>query len=158
MANAEIVAIGSELLLGQIVDTNSAWMAQRLNTVGVNLFYKTVVGDNPGRMKEVLARALDRSDLIITSGGIGPTQDDLTREIVAEITERELVLSRELLEQIEQRFRKRGSAMTPNNDRQAYIPRGAIPVENPNGTAPSFIVEDPRGVIFALPGVPHELK
>lgn len=158
MANAEIVAIGSELLLGQIVDTNSAWMAQRLSAVGVNLFYKTVVGDNPGRMKEVLARALDRSDLIITSGGIGPTQDDLTREIVAEVTERELVLSRELLDQIEQRFRKRGSAMTPNNDRQAYIPRGAIPVENPNGTAPSFIVEDPRGVIFALPGVPHELK
>ncbi len=158
MATAEIVAIGSELLLGQIVDTNSAWMAQRLTVLGMNLFYKTVVGDNPGRMKEVITRSLERSDLVITCGGLGPTQDDLTREIVAEVTGRKLVLDRYLLEQIEQRFRRRGLIMTSNNERQAYIPDGAIPVENPNGTAPSFIVEDPRGVIFALPGVPFELK
>lgn len=158
MPNAEIVAIGSELLLGQIVDTNSAWMAQRLTALGVNLFYKTVVGDNPVRMKEVITRALERSDIVITSGGLGPTQDDLTREIVAEVTGRKLVLDRHLLEQIDQRFRRRGLIMTPNNERQAYIPEGAIPVENPNGTAPCFIVEDPRGVIFVLPGVPFELK
>jgi len=158
VANAEIVTIGSEILLGQIVDTNSAWMAQRLSTVGINLFYKTVVGDNPGRMREILAQALDRSDLVITSGGLGPTQDDLTREIVAEATGRKLVLHQDLLEQIERRFRRRGLIMTPNNERQAYVPEGAIPVENPNGTAPSFIVEDPRGVIFALPGVPFEMK
>jgi nicotinamide-nucleotide amidase len=158
MASAEIVAIGSELLLGQIVDTNSAWMAQRLTVLGMNLFYKTVVGDNPGRMKEVITRSLERSDLVITCGGLGPTQDDLTREIVAEVTGRKLVLDRYLLEQIEQRFRRRGLIMTSNNERQAYIPDGAIPVENPNGTAPSFVVEDPRGVIFALPGVPFELK
>ena len=158
MANAEIVAIGSELLLGQIIDTNSAWMAQRLSTLGINLFYKTVVGDNPGRMKEVIGQALDRSDLVITSGGLGPTQDDLTREIVAKATGRRLVLHQDLLEQIERRFRRRGLIMTANNERQAYVPEGAIPVENPNGTAPSFIVEDPRGVIFALPGVPFELK
>lgn len=158
MPNAEIVAIGSELLLGQIVDTNSAWMAQRLTALGVNLFYKTVVGDNPGRMKEVITRALERSDVVITSGGIGPTKDDLTREVVAEITGRKLVLDQRLLEQLEQRFRRRGLVMTPNNERQAYIPEGATPVENPNGTAPSFIVEDPRGIIFVLPGVPFELK
>ncbi len=158
MANAEIVAIGSELLLGQIVDTNSVWMAQRLTDIGVNLFYKTIVGDNPGRMKEVLARALERSDIVITSGGLGPTQDDLTREVVAEVTDRKLVRDPQLLEQINQRFRSRGFVMTPNNERQADIPEGAIPVENPNGTAPSFIVEDPRGVIFVLPGVPFELK
>ena len=85
MATAEIVAIGSELLLGQIVDTNSAWMAQRLTALGVNLYFKSVVGDNPGRMKEVIARALERADIVITSGGVGPTQDDLTREIVAEV-------------------------------------------------------------------------
>ncbi len=84
MANAEIVAIGSELLLGQIVDTNSTWMAQRLTALGVNLFYKSVVGDNPERMKEVLTRALERADVVITSGGLGLTQDDLTREVVAE--------------------------------------------------------------------------
>jgi len=158
MANAEIVAIGSELLLGQIVDTNSTWMAQRLTALGVNLFYKSVVGDNPDRMKEVLTRALERSDVIITSGGLGPTQDDLTREVVAEVTGRKLVLHKPFLEQIEHRFRSRGFIMTPNNERQAYMPEGATPVPNPNGTAPSFIVEDPRSSIFVLPGVPFELK
>ncbi len=156
--NAEIVAIGSELLLGQIVDTNSAWMAQRLSALGINLYYKTIVGDNPGRMKEVIDRALERSHVVITSGGLGPTQDDLTREIVAEVAKRKLVLSQELQDQVLTRFRRRGLTMTPNNERQAYMPEGAIPVENPNGTAPSFIVEDPRGVIFSLPGVPWELK
>jgi nicotinamide-nucleotide amidase len=156
--NAEIVAIGSELLLGQIVDTNSAWIAQRLAEIGVNLFYKTIVGDNAGRMREIISRALERSDLVITSGGIGPTEDDLTREIVAEVSGRELVLDPHLLQQIEERFRKRGFIMTKNNEKQAYIPAGAIPVENPNGTAPSFIVEEPRGVIISLPGVPFEMK
>ena len=107
MANAEIVAIGSELLLGQIVDTNSTWLAQRLTALGINLFYKTVVGDNPGRMKEVLTQALERSDVVITSGGLGPTQDDLTREVVAEVTGRKLVLDPHLLGQIEHRFRSR---------------------------------------------------
>jgi nicotinamide-nucleotide amidase len=158
MANAEIVAIGSELLLGQIVDTNSAWMAQRLTALGVNLYFKSVVGDNPGRMKEVIQRALERADIVITSGGLGPTQDDLTREIVAEVTGRKLVLDDNLLEQVEEHFRRRGRTMTPNNRRQAYMPEGAIPVKNPNGTAPCFIVEDPRGVVFSLPGVPVEMK
>jgi nicotinamide-nucleotide amidase len=158
MATAEIVAIGSELLLGQIVDSNSTWMAQRLTALGVNLFHKSVVGDNPERMKDVLTRALERADVVITSGGLGPTQDDLTREVVAEVTGRKLVLHRPFLEQIEHRFRSRGFIMTPNNERQAYMPEGAIPVNNPNGTAPSFIVEDPRGSIFVLPGVPFELK
>jgi nicotinamide-nucleotide amidase len=156
--NAEIVAIGSELLLGQIVDTNSAWMAQRLAEIGVNLFYKTVVGDNASRMREIISRALERSDVVITSGGIGPTEDDLTREIVAEVAGRKLVLDPQLLQQIEERFRKRGFIMTPNNEKQAYIPAGSIPVENPNGTAPSFIVEEPRGVIISLPGVPFEMR
>jgi len=158
IVNAEIVVIGSELLLGQIVDTNSAWMAQRLAEIGVNLFYKTIVGDNAGRMREIISRALERSDVVITSGGIGPTEDDLTREIVAEVTGRELILDPSLLQQIEERFRKRGFIMTKNNEKQAYIPAGSIPVENPNGTAPSFIVEDARGVIISLPGVPFEMK
>lgn len=158
MPSAEIVAIGSELLLGQIVDTNSAWMAQRLTALGVDLFFKSVVGDNPGRMREVIGRALERSDIVITSGGLGPTQDDLTREIVAEVTGRKLVFDENLLEQVEEHFRRRSRTMTPNNRRQAYIPEGAIPVKNPNGTAPCFIVEDPRGVIVSLPGVPVELK
>ena len=158
MANAEIVAIGSELLLGQIVDTNSAWMAQRLTALGVNLYFKSVVGDNPGRMKEVIARAVERADIVITSGGIGPTQDDLTREIVAEVTGRKLIQDAGMLEQVEEHFLRRGRTMTPNNIRQSYMPEGAIPIKNPNGTAPSFVVEDPRAVIFSLPGVPVEMK
>ena len=158
MPNAEIVAIGSELLLGQIVDTNSAWMAQRLTALGVNLFFKSVVGDNPGRMKEAIGRALERANIVITSGGLGPTQDDLTREVIAEVTGRKLVFNEDLLAQVEAHFRRRGRTMTPNNRRQAYMPEGAIPVRNPNGTAPCFIVEDPRGIIFSLPGVPVELK
>ena len=156
--NAEIVSIGSELLLGQIVDTNSAWMAHRLADVGVNLFYKTIVGDNPGRMREVLAKALERSDLVITNGGIGPTEDDLTRELVAEVTGRELVTDERLLGEIRERFQRRGVIPTLNNEKQACIPAGAIPVDNPNGTAPAFIVEQSDSVIISLPGVPFEMK
>ena len=140
------------------MDTNSAWMAQRLSDLGINLFFKTIVGDNPGRMKEVIGRALDRADLVITSGGLGPTQDDLTREVIAEVCGRRLLRDAGLLEQIDHRFRRRGMIMTPNNERQADIPEGAIPVENPNGTAPSFIVEHEKGIVYALPGVPHEMK
>jgi len=158
MATAEIVAIGSELLLGQIVDTNSAWMAQRLTALGVNLYFKSVVGDNPGRMKEVIGRAIERADIVITSGGIGPTQDDLTREIVAEVTGRKLVQDAGMLAQVEEHFRRRGRPMTPNNIRQSYMPEGAIAIQNPNGTAPSFIVEDSRAVVYSLPGVPVEMK
>ena len=158
MANAEIVAIGSELLLGQIVDTNSAWMAQRLTALGVNLYFKSVVGDNPVRMKEVIQRAHERAGIVITSGGIGPTQDDLTREIVAEVMGRKLIQDAGMLEQVEAHFRRRGRPMTPNNIRQSYMPEGATPVKNPNGTAPSFVVEDARGIIFSLPGVPVEMK
>ncbi len=158
MPNAEIVAIGSELLLGQIVDTNSAWMADRLTGLGVDLFYKTTVGDNPRRMKDAIDRALERSDVVITSGGLGPTEDDLTRETVSEVTGRELVLHNDLLDEIEQRFRRREFIMTANNERQAYIPKGSTPIHNPNGTAPAFVVEDPRGIVFALPGVPFEMK
>jgi nicotinamide-nucleotide amidase len=158
MANAEIVSIGSELLLGQIVDTNAAWMAQRLTSAGVNLFHKTIVGDNHERMGATIAQALDRSDVVITGGGIGPTQDDITRDVIADVTGRKLSLHPDLLSDIERRFRSRGFIMTKNNERQAYIPEGAIPVHNPNGTAPSFIVEDERGVVIALPGVPFEMK
>ena len=158
MPNAEVVSIGSELLLGQIVDTNSVWMARRLTDIGVDLYYKTIVGDNPDRMKSVIDRALNRSDIVITGGGLGPTQDDLTRQTIADATGRKLLRDPDLLEDIEQRFRRRGFIMTPNNERQADIPEGALVVHNPNGTAPSFIVDDPRGVVIALPGVPHELK
>ena len=156
--NAEIVSIGSELLLGQIVDTNASWIAQRLAESGVNLFYKTTVGDNLNRMVDILDQALDRSDVVITGGGIGPTQDDLTREAIAKVTGREVVTDAESLEDLRERFQKRGFILTKNNERQAEIPSGAIVVKNPNGTAPAFIVETERGVTISLPGVPFEMK
>ncbi len=156
--NAEIISIGSELLLGQIVDTNASWMAQRLAENGVNLFYKTTVGDNFGRMTGILDSALERADVVITGGGIGPTQDDLTREAVAKVTGREVVVHQPSLEELRERFQKRGFILTKNNERQAMVPEGAIVVKNPNGTAPAFMVEDARGVVISLPGVPFEMK
>ena len=156
--NAEIVSIGSELLLGQIVDSNASWIAQRLAEAGVNLYYKTTVGDNMDRMVDTLNRALDRSDVVITGGGIGPTRDDLTREAVAKVTDRDVVTDPESLVELRERFQKRGFILTKNNERQAQIPDGAIVVRNPNGTAPAFIVETDRGVTISLPGVPFEMK
>ena len=156
--NAEIVSIGSELLLGQIVDTNASWIAQQLAEAGVNLFYKTTVGDNMDRMVEVLDRALERSDVVVTGGGIGPTQDDLTRAAIAKVTGREVVTDPGSLVELRERFQKRGFILTKNNERQAQIPSGAIVARNPNGTAPAFIVETDRGVTISLPGVPFEMK
>lgn len=155
---AEIVMIGSELLLGQIVDTNATYLAQQLNNIGISLYYKTTVGDNPGRMEEVLGQALNRSDIVITSGGLGPTDDDLTREVAAKVTGRELEFQQDLMEHIESLFKKVGMRMSPSNRRQAYIPKGSTVIPNPRGTAPGFIVEEPRGMLVAIPGVPAEVK
>jgi nicotinamide-nucleotide amidase len=157
---AEIVMIGTELLLGEIVDTNANLFAKALRDIGMDLLYKTTVGDNEQRIVDVLNLALDRSDVVITSGGIGPTVDDMTRLTVAEATGRKLVYSEELEAQIATRFRNFGRPMAENNKRQAYIPEGALPLENPVGTAPCFLSEDVngRGFIISLPGVPRELE
>lgn len=155
--NAEIIAIGTELLLGEIVDTNATHIARQLRTIGLNLYYKTTVGDNLDRCAGAIDRALDRSDVIITTGGLGPTVDDITREAVAQATRRPLEFRQDLLEQIEARFQRWGAEMSENNRRQAYVPLGAIPIENPVGTAPCFIVESERGVVISLPGVPREM-
>jgi competence/damage-inducible protein CinA-like protein len=156
--HAEIIATGSELLLGEVVDTNSTTIARKLREIGLNLFYKTVVGDNEQRMAEALRIALNRSDVIITTGGLGPTVDDVTRPAVARAVDRELIFSDELLAQIQARFRAYGVPMGENNRRQAYIPQDAIPIENPVGTAPSFIVEHHGHLIISLPGVPREME
>ncbi len=156
---AEIVMIGTELLLGEIVDTNANLLAVALRNVGIDLYYKTTVGDNEERIAEVLNLALDRSDAVITSGGIGPTVDDVTRQAIARATGRKLIYSEELERQIAARFRNFGRKMAANNRRQAYLPEGALPLENPVGTAPCFLSEDTgeRGFIICLPGVPREL-
>ncbi len=155
---AEIITIGTELLLGEQVDTNSVYIAQQLARIGVDLHYKTTVGDNRARIGEALRLALGRCDVVITTGGLGPTADDVTREAVADVAGRPLVLVPELLAHIESLFQRWGRPMTENNRRQAYVPEGAYIIENPVGTAPAFAVELPQGTIICLPGVPREMK
>jgi len=154
---AEIVTIGTELLLGEIVDTNSAWIAERLTTIGLNLFYTTTVGDNLARITQVLRTALERSDVVITTGGLGPTVDDMTREAAAAASDRELYLDKGLLDEIACFFSRHGRGMTDNNRRQALMPSGATIIHNPVGTAPCFAVEHDGHLLISLPGVPHEM-
>ena len=156
--NAEIIAIGSELLLGQIVDTNSAFIAKRLAENGIEMVQTKTVGDDLKRIEESIQDSIHRSSIVITTGGIGPTEDDLTREAIANVTKRPLTFQPALMEQIEAIFKRRGFRMAENNRRQAYIPEGAIPIENPKGTAPGFIVEGPAWVTVTLPGVPSEME
>jgi nicotinamide-nucleotide amidase len=156
--HAEIVTTGTELLLGEIVDTNSTYIARRLREIGLNLYFKTSVGDNEERATLVLRQGLARSDVIITTGGLGPTVDDVTRQAVARATSRELVFVPGLWEQIRAHFGRWGREPTENNRRQAYMPAGATLIENPVGTAPCFIVESDDGVIISLPGVPREME
>jgi nicotinamide-nucleotide amidase len=156
--NCEIVTIGSELLLGQIIDTNASYLARELNLIGLNIAFHTTVGDTYTQIKDVLSQAVDRSDLVITTGGIGPTEDDLTREAVADVVGVPLAFKQELMDQIESMFKRSGFRMPENNRKQAFIPDGAIPIPNKVGTAPGFIAEKGSKVIIALPGVPKELK
>ena len=142
---AEIVAIGSELLLGQIVDTNTSYLAARFQELGIEVLYSTQVGDDPRRMAEVLTRALKRSRIIITTGGIGPTEDDLTREVIARVTGRKLVFHPKLFRIIQGYFDLAGFVMAPNNRKQAYIPAGAHILLNPIGTAPGIYSGNRKG-------------
>jgi len=155
---AEIVSIGTELLLGAIVDTNAAYISRRLAEIGIDLYRRVTVGDNERRIARCIEEALERADVVICSGGLGPTVDDVTRQAVAQATGRELVLDEEMLGWIEERFRGWGHPMSENNRRQAFKPEGAIAIENPVGTAPIFIVQDDRGDVIVLPGVPHEME
>lgn len=156
--NAEIISIGSELLLGQIIDTNTSWISKRLAETGIEVVRSSTVGDNLQRMIEIIREAMARSPIIITTGGIGPTEDDLTREAVAEVFHRPLRFQPHLMEQIEALFKRRGFNMAENNRKQAYIPEGSIPIENPKGTAPGFIVEYSNGALLSIPGVPAEME
>lgn len=155
---AEIIAIGSELLLGQIIDTNSAYIARRLAENGIELVKTSTIGDNLNRIIETIQEATTRSQIVITTGGIGPTEDDLTRDAIARVFNRPLTFQPHLMEQIEALFKKRGFRMAESNRKQAYIPEGSIPIENPKGTAPGFIVEHPKGSVISIPGVPKEME
>jgi nicotinamide-nucleotide amidase len=155
---AEILMVGTELLLGQIEDTNAAYMARALATSGIGLYWKTTVGDNAGRINEALRISLSRSQAILCSGGLGPTVDDITRDCVAEVMGMPLEYHDDLYQVIVERFRHRNRPLSENNKRQAMLPLGATPIANPHGTAPGLIAESDKGVVICMPGVPHELK
>ena len=154
----EVVAIGTELLLGQIVDTNSAWIGAQLAQAGIDLHFQTKVGDNLGRIVGCIRQALERSDAVILCGGLGPTQDDITREAIAEVMGVPLVRSAELAERIRALFAARGRVMAANNLRQADVPEGAAVIPEMPGTAPGLICPVGAKVIYAVPGVPHEMQ
>lgn len=155
---AEIIAIGTELLLGVTVDTNSAFLAQRLATVGVPVLRVTLVRDDLAEIAGAVSAALDRVELVVCSGGLGPTGDDLTREAIAEATGRPLEFQQKLLDDIVARFASFRRPMSPSNRRQAFVPAGAYVIRNPHGTAPSFVAERNGHYVAALPGVPQELQ
>ena len=154
----EIITIGTELLLGEIADTNSTYIARTLRDHGIDIFRITTIGDNPGRITAAIKEALNRADIVITTGGLGPTVDDPTRQAVADAVGQPLEFMDELWEQIVTRFKAYGRTPTENNRRQAYIPDGAIPIPNPVGTAPCFIAELDSAFVISLPGVPREME
>ena len=159
MASVEIVTIGTELLLGDLIDTNSAFIARRLADHGVDVYAKHAVGDNVDRLTAMLDGVLARADGAVTTGGLGPTVDDLTKDAVARVVGTKLVLHEPSLRAIEERFRSFGRTMTENNVRQAYLPEGCVVMDNPHGTAPGFIALRADGKFVAcMPGVPREMR
>jgi len=154
---AEIIATGSELTLGEQVDTNSPHIARKLREIGLGSRFITAVGDDEPALVEAVRIALSRSEVVVIGGGLGPTVDDVTRPAVARAVGRSLVFRPELLAQIAARFKAYGRTMSDNNRQQAYVPEDAIPIENPVGTAPAFIVEHEGRAIACLPGVPREM-
>ena len=153
----ELIAVGTELLLGQIVDTNSAQLADRLATAGIDCHFHTTVGDNVGRIVSALRVALDRAEAVIVAGGLGPTQDDVTRDALAELMGVPLERDDAVLERIRSYFDERGREMAESNERQADVPRGATVIPQTRGTAPGLICPVGDRVVYAVPGVPQEL-
>jgi nicotinamide-nucleotide amidase len=158
LRTAEIIAVGSELLGSTRLDTNSLYLAGRLASLGISLRAKAVVGDDRELLAELFRLAVTRADLVILTGGLGPTDDDVTREVVAGVLGLDLVLDGAILERIEQRFARRALRMPAVNRRQALVPRGATPLNNPNGTAPGLYIEHDDRIVILLPGPPRELQ
>jgi nicotinamide-nucleotide amidase len=158
MADAEIIAVGSELLTPNRIDTNSLWLTDQLNGLGVEVRRKIVVGDDRELLSAVIRQSLQQVDIVILSGGLGPTEDDVTREAVAEALGRPLTFRQDLLEALTQRFERLQRKMADNNRRQTFIVEGAEPLPNGRGTAPGQWIEDQNKVVMLLPGPPNELK
>lgn len=156
--NVEFICVGTELLLGNIVNTNAAYLAEKCAGLGLTCYYQTVVGDNEERITDTLKMAMGRSDVIILCGGLGPTEDDLTKEVVAKTTKKKMYLDEASKNAIIEYFSKKGIEPTENNWKQAMIPEGALILPNHNGTAPGVIVKTEKNHIILLPGPPHELE
>ena len=154
----ELVSTGTELLLGQIVNSNAVFLANRLNEMGFDVLYQTTVGDNRSRMGAVFETALARADIVITSGGLGPTQGDITKEVAAKLLNLPLIMHQPSLISIADYFKRRQIPMAENNQRQALVPEGAIVVDNERGTAPGIIIESKEKTVILLPGPPTELE
>ena len=155
---AAILSVGTELLFGQITNTNSAFLSRHLNMLGFDVLYHYTVGDNPARLEEILKLAYRDCDLVITTGGLGPTQDDLTKEVVAQVFHDYLVTSEESLSWLEDYFRRNNRVMTDNNRKQANLPSRAILFHNDAGTAPGFALEEDNRIVICLPGPPREMS
>ncbi|MGB2954717.1 MAG: molybdopterin-binding protein [Anaerolineales bacterium] len=158
MPSAEIITIGTELLLGEIVNTNTRVIALALRKVGVDVYRTASIGDNPDRIAQILLESISRADIIIATGGLGPTVDDPTRQAIAQAFEQELIFYPELWDEIVRRFSKYGIKPPENNKQQAYLPKNAESLPNPRGTAPGIFLELNESLIFALPGVPVEME
>ncbi|CEQ21811.1 competence damage-inducible protein A [[Clostridium] sordellii] len=154
---AEIITVGTEILLGDIVNTNSQFLAKELASLGLDVYYQSTVGDNESRLIDTLNESLDRSDIIITTGGLGPTNDDITKEVAAKCFNQELVFYNDIWKDIKQYFEKIGVEPTENNKKQAYFPKDCIILNNSNGTAPGAILKKENKMIIVLPGPPKEM-
>lgn len=156
---AEIICVGTEILLGDIVNTNAQFLAKELARLGIGVHYQTVVGDNPARLKAALKIAFSRADMVVMTGGLGPTKDDLTKEMIAEFFEKELVFDEEAYDRLVKRLEQYGVAeISASNRKQALVPEGCIVLYNDNGTAPGYIVENNGKTAILFPGPPHEMK
>ena len=158
MLTAEIIAIGSELLTPDRTDTNSLWLTERLNSIGIEVKLKTIVGDDDARLEEAIKDALRRSRVVITTGGLGPTEDDITRKIAARAMGRRLLFDEKVLDAIRAKFIRMGRAMPEINSRQAMAIEGAEILDNPNGTAPGMYIEHEGHAVILLPGPPREMR
>ncbi|MFH0839144.1 MAG: competence/damage-inducible protein A [Candidatus Omnitrophota bacterium] len=156
--NAEILNIGTELLLGYTIDINSAYLSQKLSTIGIDVFYRITVGDNKKRILAALEIARSRADIIITNGGLGPTVDDITLDVISKFTSKKLIFNKDIVENIEHHFKNRNIVMPECNRRQAYIPEGALIIKNSVGTAPGIILKNNNVILIALPGPPSEMR
>jgi len=155
---AEIIGIGTEILLGRIVNTNSAYLSGKLAEIGIDCYNHTTVGDNRQRLCAAITQALDRSDIVITTGGLGPTLDDVTLEVISKVTQKPLILKKEIIRLISGHFKKRHIQMAKNNLRQGYIPKGALWLKNGIGTAPGIVIKIKKRLLIALPGPPREMQ